>query len=77
VLPFIGAGWGSVVVAIAIAAVTGALGLAGAITGEAVATILGALAGYVVAKGQTETRSPSQPQSGGGGSSGGGAGSGA
>lgn len=55
-LPFIGAGWGSVVVAIIIAALTGALGLAGALTGEGVATILGALVGYVVAKGQTETR---------------------
>jgi hypothetical protein len=65
VLPFIGAGWGSVVVAIVIAAVTGTLGLAGALTGEAVATILGALAGYVIAKGQTETRSSPSSASGG------------
>jgi hypothetical protein len=54
-LPYIGAGWGSIVVGLAIASVTGALGLKGTISGEAVATILGALVGYVVAKGQTET----------------------
>jgi hypothetical protein len=39
-------------VAIVIASTTAALGFAGAITGEAVATILGALVGYVVAKSQ-------------------------
>ena len=37
-------------VAIAIMSVTAALGLAGALTGEAVATILGGLVGYVVAE---------------------------
>jgi len=55
-LPFVGAGWGSVVVAIVIASITGALGLVGALGGEAVATIIGALVGYVVSKGQTDTR---------------------
>ncbi len=54
-LPYIGAGWGSIVVGLAIASVTGALGLKGTISAEAVATILGALVGYVVAKGQAET----------------------
>ena len=54
-LPYIGVGWGSIVVGLAIASVTGALGLKGTISGEAVATILGALVGYVVAKGQAET----------------------
>ena len=48
----IGDGWAPVVVAIVIASTTAALGFAGAITGEAVATILGALVGYVVAKSQ-------------------------
>jgi hypothetical protein len=74
-LPFVGAGWGSVVVAIVIAAVTAALGFAGALTGEAVATILGALVGYVVAKGQTETASGSRSGSSGSGSGSGGSGS--
>ena len=53
-LLFIGAGWGTVVVAIVIASVTATLGLSGALTGEAVATILGGLVGYVVAKSQSE-----------------------
>jgi hypothetical protein len=61
-LPFVGAGWGSIVVVIVIAAVTGALGLAGPLNGEAVATILGTLAGYAVAKGQAE--SAPRPSSG-------------
>jgi hypothetical protein len=56
-LPFVGAGWGSIVVVIVIAAVTGALGLSGQLNGEAVATILGTLAGYAVAKGQAESAS--------------------
>lgn len=65
-LLFIGAGWGTVVVAIAIISVTAALGLAGALTGEAVATILGGLVGYVVAKSQSEPDSQkSSNQSGG------------
>jgi len=46
-LPFVGAGWGSIVGAVTIATLAGALGLAKIIGGEAVATILGALAGYL------------------------------
>jgi hypothetical protein len=65
-LPFIGAGWGTVVVAIAIMSVTAALGLAGALTGEAVATILGGLVGYVVAKSQSEPDSHKSGNQGGG-----------
>ena len=57
-LLFIGEGWGHVVVAIILASITAALGLAGAITGEAVATILGALVGYVVAKSQSGSAGP-------------------
>jgi hypothetical protein len=46
-----GEGWGPIVVAIIIASVTTALDFGGALTGEGTATILGALVGYVVAKG--------------------------
>ena len=49
-LPFVGDDWGRVVVAIVLATITAALGLAGALSGEAVATLLGALVGYVVAR---------------------------
>jgi hypothetical protein len=49
-LPFVGDDWGHVVVGIVVASITAALGLAGALSGEAVATILGALVGYVVAR---------------------------
>src|SRR5262249_11978779 len=48
-LSFIGEGWGHVVVAIVLASITAALGLAGALSGEAVATLLGALVGYIAA----------------------------
>jgi len=54
-LAFIGEGWGHVVVAIVLASITAALGLAGALSGEAVATLLGALVGYVVAKAQSSS----------------------
>jgi hypothetical protein len=46
-------GWGPIVVAIVIASVTTALDFGGALTGEGTATILGALVGYVVAKGHS------------------------
>jgi hypothetical protein len=50
---FTGEGWGPIVVAIVIASVTAALDFGGALTGEGTATILGALVGYVVAKGHS------------------------
>jgi hypothetical protein len=50
---FIGEGWGPIVVAIVLASVTAALDFGGALTGEGTATILGALVGYVVAKGHS------------------------
>jgi len=52
-LLFVGDDWGHVVVAIVLASITAALGLAGALSGEAVATLLGALVGYVVARSQS------------------------
>jgi hypothetical protein len=51
IVPIIGSGWGSVIVAIVVAAVTAALGAVGVLGGQAIATILGALVGYVVARG--------------------------
>jgi len=69
VLPFLGAGWGGVVVGIVIASITAALGFAHALSTDAVATILGALVGYVVAKSQGEP-GPGGGSSGGGGSGG-------
>jgi hypothetical protein len=53
-LPFVGVGWGSVVVAILILTVTGALGLAGKLGGQSFTTIIVALVGYVVVKGVTD-----------------------
>ena len=47
VLGAIGAGWGSIVVSIAVAAVVAALGIAGVLDGQAIAGIYGALIGYL------------------------------
>jgi hypothetical protein len=47
VLGYIGAGWGSVVVSILVAAVVGALALANVLDGQAVAGLYGALLGYL------------------------------
>lgn len=47
VLGYIGSGWGSVVVAILVAAVVGALGLAKVLDGQAVAGLFGSLLGYL------------------------------
>jgi hypothetical protein len=46
-LPFIGPGWGSIVVSIVIAVVVAALGLAGILDGQAIAGLYGALVGYL------------------------------
>jgi hypothetical protein len=71
VLPFLGAGWGGVVVGIVIASITAALGFAHALSTDAVATILGALVGYVVAKSQGEPGPGGSSGAGGAGGSGG------
>jgi hypothetical protein len=46
-LPFIGPGWGSIVVSIVIAVVVAVLGLAGILDGQAIAGLYGALVGYL------------------------------
>ncbi|MCU1356302.1 MAG: hypothetical protein JWM89_1720 [Acidimicrobiales bacterium] len=50
-VPFLGKGYGSVVLGLAIVSVTAALGLTAVIEGESVAAILGALVSYSVARG--------------------------
>jgi hypothetical protein len=55
-IPFVGANWGSLVLAVVLLVVVALLGLEEVLSGEAVATILGALAGYifgVAGKGKT------------------------
>jgi hypothetical protein len=47
VLGYVGAGWGSIVVSIVVAAVVAALGIAGVLDGQAIAGIYGALVGYL------------------------------
>ncbi len=49
-VPFLGAGWGAVVIAITVAVFTAVLGLSGVVTSETVATVLGALVTFVVVK---------------------------
>jgi hypothetical protein len=46
-LPFIGPGWGSIVVSVVIAVVVAALGLASVLDGQAIAGLYGALVGYL------------------------------
>lgn len=50
-VPFLGRGYGSVVIGPSVAAVTAALGLTKVIDGQAVAGILGSLVTYTVARG--------------------------
>ena len=47
VLGYVGSGWGSIVVAILVAAVVGALGIAKVLDGQAIAGLYGALLGYL------------------------------
>jgi hypothetical protein len=46
-LPFVGAGWGSIVVALVIAVLVAALGLVRILDGQAIAGLYGTLAGYL------------------------------
>jgi hypothetical protein len=46
-IPWVGAGYGATIIAVIILGIATILGFTGILTGEAVATILGALAGYV------------------------------
>jgi hypothetical protein len=50
-IPFLGQGYGSVVIALSVASVTAALGLTNIINGQAVAGILGSLVTYSVVRG--------------------------
>ncbi len=68
-VPILGVGYGSVVVALAVASVTAALGLTQVISGEAVATILGSLVSYSVARGVAASSGGSGAQGGGTGAS--------
>jgi hypothetical protein len=70
-LPFIGAGWGSIIVSIVIAVVVAALGLAGVLDGQAIAGLYGALVGYLFGM---RTGASAGSDAGAGGSGGGGAG---
>jgi hypothetical protein len=50
-LPFVGAGYGTVLIALALLTVAAVLGMEGVLSGEALATLFGALAGYIFLKG--------------------------
>jgi hypothetical protein len=65
-VPFLGSGYGSVVIALAVASVTASLGLTNVINGQAVAGILGSLVTYSV------TRAAAAANGAGGGAGGGG-----
>ena len=47
---FVGAGWGTIILAVLIVTIAGVLSLAGELASEAVAALLGALAGYIFLK---------------------------
>ena len=72
VLPFIGGGWGSIIVSILVATIVAVLGLARVLDGQAIASLYGALVGYLFG-----VRTPASGGGGGAGGGGAGAGSGA
>jgi hypothetical protein len=61
VLPFIGGGWGSIIVSIVVAVFVAVLGVAKILDGQAIAALYGTLMGYVL------SRKPSGGGTGGGG----------
>jgi hypothetical protein len=63
-IPFLGQGYGSVVIALSVASVTAALGLTNIINGQAVAGILGSLVTYSVVRGANAGSSGSTAKSG-------------
>jgi hypothetical protein len=67
-LPFVGEGYGTVVIAVVILTIAGALGFAGVLDTSAIATLLGAIAGYIFvqASGGSGDSSGSPPQAGAG-----------
>ena len=60
-LPFVGAGYGTLIIAVVILTIAGVLGLVGILSGEAVATLFGAIAGYIFVKAQQQGGDQSQP----------------
>lgn len=74
-LPFFGEGYGSIGIAIIVLGLVLILGLTQVLSGEAIATILGALVGYIFGVGTTSAQNKTGGQGGaGGGQSGGAAG---
>jgi hypothetical protein len=63
-IPFLGQGYGSVVIALSVASVTAALGLTNIINGQAVAGILGSLVTYSVVRGTSAASGGSSSKSG-------------
>ena len=57
-LPFIGRGFGSILIVIILVAAVIVLALAGVLTGEAVAPIIAALAGYIFGASGNTTAAP-------------------
>lgn len=49
-IPFVGEGYGTLVVAVVVVSVAGALGFVGVLDGSALATLFGAIAGYIFVK---------------------------
>ena len=76
VLGYVGAGWGSIVVAIIVAAIVGALGIATVLDGQAIAGLYGALIGYLFGVQLQSGGGTSGAQTGSGGVAGGTAGTG-
>lgn len=63
VLPFIGGGWGSVIVSILVAVIVAVLGLAGVLDGQAIAGLYGVLVGYLFGV-KTPTTGGEKPKAG-------------
>jgi hypothetical protein len=55
-LPFVGAGYGTILIALALLTLATALGMEEVLSGEAIATLFGAVAGYIFLKATTETQ---------------------
>ena len=65
-LPFIGHGYGSIVIAVILIAAVIVLGVGGVLSGEGVATLLGALLGYIFGVTKAATSTPESGEKAGG-----------
>jgi hypothetical protein len=63
-IPYVGSGYGTIMIAVVILTVAGVLGVVGALASEAVATLFGAVAGFIFLKG-AQSNGDSAPPSGG------------